>query len=83
MSLILEEAASLVHGSRQQDYAHPSVDFGRTAKMWSVLFGVPVDPKQVPMALIMVKLSRLMNDPTKRDSIVDIAGYAETMAMLL
>lgn len=80
---VLDEAAALVHGDRGADYGHPIEDFTRTARMWSVLFGIEVTARQVPLAMVMVKLSRLANDPTKRDSIVDIAGYAETLAMVL
>lgn len=80
---ILQEAYELVHGPRQQAYGHPYADFSRTAKMWSAIFGVEVQPWQIPMAMICVKMSRLSNDPTKRDSIVDIAGYAATLQMVM
>lgn len=51
--------------------------------MWSALFGkylkegVRFTPQDVAKAMICVKLSRLMHG-SKRDSWVDIAGYAET-----
>jgi hypothetical protein len=35
------------------------------------------------MEMIGVKMARLCNDPTKVDSVIDIAGYARTMAMIL
>lgn len=79
---VLREASALVHGDRGQDYGHPCEDFGRTARLWSVLFGTDVTAHQVALAMVLVKVSRLVNDPTKRDSIVDVAGYAETLAML-
>ncbi len=80
---ILETAYSLVHGDRNTDYGHPYFDFSRTAKMWSALFGINISPEQVPLAMICVKLSRLTNDATKRDSVIDIAGYAETYDMVM
>ncbi len=80
---ILDTAYTLVHGDRNEDYGHPYFDFSRTAKMWSGLFGIEVKPELVPLAMICVKLSRLTNDPTKRDSIVDVAGYAETFDMVI
>lgn len=80
---ILQEAYELVHGERQDDYGHPIEDFSRTAKMWSAIFGIDVEPWQIPMAMICVKLSRLSNDPTKRDSVTDIAGYAATLQMVM
>lgn len=79
----LDVAKSLVHGDRNADYGHPLDDFTRTAKMWSAILGIEVRPEQVPLMMICVKLSRLTNDITKRDSIVDVAGYAETLDMVL
>ncbi len=80
---ILEIAGSAVHGDRGDDYGHPYHDFSRTAGAWNALFGWDATPEQVAMAMIIVKLSRLTNDPTKRDSIVDVAGYAETFDMVM
>ena len=79
----LDVAKSLVHGDRNADYGHPLDDFTRTAKMWSAILGIEVKPEQVPLMMICVKLSRLTNDITKRDSIIDVAGYAETLDMVL
>ena len=79
---ILEEANKLVHGDRQQDYGHPIHDFNRTAQMWSAILGKEVTAEQVALCMIAVKLSRLCNS-YKRDSIVDIAGYAATLEMVL
>lgn len=80
---ILEEAQRLVGGDRGTDYGHPRDDFARTAGAWAALFGWAVTPAQVALAMIIVKLSRLQETPDKRDSIVDIAGYARTYEMVL
>lgn len=79
---ILEEANSLVHGARQGDYGHPLDDFSRTAKMWSAILGHEVTPEQVGLCMCAVKLSRQVNKP-KRDNLVDLAGYAATVDMVL
>lgn len=78
---ILVEADRLVSGARQNDYGHPSQDFARTAAMWTVILGVEVTAEQIPLCMIAVKISRLMNS-YKRDSAVDIAGYAKTLTLL-
>jgi len=78
---ILTEAQGLVHGDRQQSYGHPYADFSRTAAMWSAILGVPVEPEQVGLCMIAVKLSRECNRH-KRDNLTDIAGYAETVRMV-
>lgn len=78
---VLEEAQSLVHGKRNQDYGHPNEDFGRTAKMWASILGVDVSAEQVARCMIALKLSRECHKHT-RDNLVDIAGYAATIEML-
>ena len=70
------EAHRLVNGDRNKDYGHPGEDFERIRKLWSVLFGHEVKIEHVPLAMILVKTSRLMNK-VKRDSFTDIAGYAD------
>jgi hypothetical protein len=81
----LEEAQRLVHGNRGADYGHPIVDFSRTAAMWSGMWRekltAPIEPGEVALAMILVKVSREMNR-AKRDNAVDIAGYAETLTMV-
>ena len=78
---ILEEAAKLVHGSRQEDYGDPLQSLERVAMMWSAILGVTVAPEQVPLCMIALKISRECNRP-KRDNRVDIAGYAELLQMV-
>lgn len=76
----LLEALDVVHGDRGIDYGHPSVDFARTAKMWSAIFGIDIPIWKVPLAMIAVKISREVNQ-RKKDNLVDIAGYVETLRM--
>jgi len=77
----LLEAERLVHGDRNASYGHPLDDFTRTAKMWSAILGIEVRPEQIGLCMIAVKLSRECHAP-KRDNLVDIAGYAETVEWL-
>lgn len=79
---ILMEAERIVNGPRQQDYGHPLDDFTKTAAMWSPIFGVAVTAEQVALAMVCVKLSRLLNTPSHHDSQVDIAGYIQTYNMV-
>lgn len=81
MESILKTADELVHGDRAVSYGHPYTDFSRTAQMWSAILGVDVEPAQVGLCMIAVKLSRECNRPG-RDNLVDIAGYAETVSMV-
>lgn len=79
----LDKALELVHGNRGRDYGHPADDFARTAGMWHALFGWDVEPEDVALAMICVKLSRLRQTPDHEDSPVDVAGYAETFVMVI
>lgn len=79
---ILEEAQKLVYGDRQASYGHPIDDFTRTAVMWGAILGHPVTAEQVGLCMCAVKISRQINKP-KRDNLVDLAGYAGTVAMVI
>ena len=78
-----QEAHRLVHGDRGGVYGHPLDDFNKTAKLWSVVLGSPVTAEQVALCMLQVKVSRLLNTPQHRDSVVDIAGYAECYQMVV
>ena len=79
---VLLEAQGLVHGDRQASYGHPLHDFSRTAMMWSAILGTTVTAEQVGLCMCAVKISRQCNAP-KRDNLVDLAGYAETVQMVI
>ena len=51
--------------------------------MWGAILGLPdpVPADLVALCLIAVKISREVNAP-KRDNIVDMAGYAETLSLI-
>lgn len=79
---ILSEADHLVNGDRNVSYGDPTADFSRTAELWGTyLRGVAarqdvIGPADVAVMMILLKISRLAWSPDKRDSWVDIAGYA-------
>lgn len=85
---ILEEARRLVHLERIQEYGHPLDDFSRTAGMATAMLsnklmaGCTISPEEVGLFMILVKVSRQVNK-SKRDNMVDVAGYAETVQMVV
>lgn len=79
---ILQEADKLVHGDRNADYGHPLDDFERTAALWSAILGHNVSAEDVGLCMCALKISRQCNKP-KRDNLVDLAGYAETVSMVI
>lgn len=80
---IIEKALSLVHGDRQESYGHPFDDFSRTGRMWGAILGIPdVSPRKVALCLIALKVARESHQH-KDDTVIDIAGYAETLALVV
>lgn len=79
---IAETAQRLVGGDRQQDYGHPIDDFQRTAGVINALFATEFEARDIPLLMIAVKLSRIIQSPEKRDSLVDLVGYALTREMV-
>jgi len=83
---LLQDAERLINGDRNLQYGAPIDDFSLTAKMWEAYLRrtmetrnttVPsLDPHDVAVLLILVKISRLAQTPEKRDHWLDIAGYA-------
>lgn len=73
---ILEEAAEIVTGDRLSDYGHPKVNHDRTAALWSAYLGIEINARQVCWLNVLQKASRDVHR-TKRDNLVDGAGYLE------
>lgn len=79
---VLRQASSLLVGHRQDEYGPPSVNFGRIATMFSVLFPERNwNPSDIALALTAVKIGRAVQG-YKRDTAVDLAGYAALWAEL-
>jgi hypothetical protein len=80
-------AFQLCHGDRQAAYGHPAQDFARTAAPWTALLsdrllpGAVITPHDIGLMMAALKLSRLAHG-YHADSAVDLAGYAETLAMV-
>lgn len=73
---VLRSAGELINGDRHDDYGSAWENHQRIAQIWSVVLGHKVTPVQVALCMVGVKIARLVNDPAKADSWVDIAGYA-------
>lgn len=78
---ILQEALAITSTDRRSQYGHPKVDFERTAKITSVLLDKEISARDVVIVLLAMKLSRNAYQ-YKRDTCVDIAGYARVLSIL-
>lgn len=76
-----ERAAALVNGPRQAAYGHPYPNHERIAAFWNARLAdklnAPLEPHEVAACMRLVKEARLMQTPGHRDSLDDIAGYAD------
>lgn len=81
---VLLEAANLIVGDRNDDYGDPYDDFGMTANLWHLYLTriinrncgtLTLNPHDVAVMMILLKISRLSWTPNKKDHWVDIAGY--------
>ena len=73
---ILREANMCVNGQRTDDYGTPENSFNRIAALWGGYFGEAFNAADVAIMLALLKVARLKNNPSHRDSWVDLAGYA-------
>lgn len=73
---VLSEAQLLITNDRNEDYGDPSSNFQCIADMWSSYLDHTIEPHDVAAMMVIVKLSRIQTSPAKRDSWVDLAGYA-------
>lgn len=81
---ILEEAKKLTTIDRQAVYGHPIEDFSKVAALVEPIIKSDIDPRlKHALYMIQVKIARLLKTPHHIDSVVDIAGYANTYGMIL
>ena len=73
---LLETAAKIVKGDRQKNYGTPEDNFGRIADLWGTFLNKNITASDVAAMMILMKVARIMHDPSHMDSWVDIAGYA-------
>lgn len=75
---LLREAAAIIAGDRNKQYGDPSVNFSRTAQIWSVIMGIEFTEEDVAMMMVGIKVARYANKNSgfQADTWRDIAGYA-------
>jgi hypothetical protein len=78
---ILAEADRIIHGERAQSYGPAEDSFARIGELWTVHLsnklpeGTVLDAYDVAVMMTLMKCARAQTD-VKRDTFVDIAGYA-------
>ena len=72
---ILSEAEQVLD-ARGAEYGPAGLSLAALSTRWSHILGTPVSPAQAALCLIDLKLVRLAHNPSHRDSLVDVIGYA-------
>lgn len=78
---VLEAAAALINGDRQEAYGPPIANFNRIAEGWATILQADVSAEQVALCMAWLKIARLVNGPHD-DSYVDAAAYMALAAEL-
>lgn len=79
---VLEEAQTIIYGDREKTYGHPAKNLKTIANMWNAYLNnmddanFSVTAKDVAAMMMLVKVARFANDPSHRDNLVDVCGYA-------
>lgn len=73
---ILDEAARIVTGERQNQYGKAEDSFALIGGLWSDYLGVYISPRDVALMMILLKVAREKGGKGKADNWIDIAGYA-------
>jgi len=76
----LTEAEKLINGPRAKEYGPAKLNHQRIADIWTILLqkklNADITPEEVVACMVGLKLARLAEDISKKDSWTDIIGYA-------
>lgn len=72
---ILNEAAELIVGDRNKAYGDPEENHQQIADYWTTYLGYPIKAYDVANMMALLKMARSRTS-YKRDTYVDLAGYA-------
>lgn len=71
---LITEAQNLLY-QRGLQYGEPTANHIRIAQLWSAYLGRGIDPHEVAICMALVKISRLAEQATHKDSYEDTIAY--------
>ena len=84
---LLKRAEECVNGEREGDYGSPEQSFQTIANFWTIYLGTKhadhIEPEDVAIMMMLLKVARLAGNHATDDSLVDIAGYAACCAEIM
>lgn len=81
---VMTQALAIIYGDREKTYGRPHINLESIAAFWSTYLqrvnavrGTHdmVSIEDVCQMMVLLKMARLINDPTHKDSLVDEIGY--------
>ncbi len=75
------EAENIVNGDRNEQYGDPNIAFDEYSDILNTVFGIKLTSVEICKVQMAIKLGRLKYK-YKRDSVVDLCGYAEILDRL-
>ena len=71
---LLTESTRLLY-DRGLQYGDPTANHIRIAQLWSAYLGYRIEPHEVAICMALVKISRIAEQSTHRDSYADALSY--------
>jgi hypothetical protein len=71
---LLTESTKLLY-DRGLQYGDPTANHIRIAQLWSAYLGYRIEPHEVAICMALVKISRIAEQSTHRDSYADALSY--------
>jgi hypothetical protein len=71
---LLTESTKLLY-DRGLQYGDPTANHIRIAQLWSAYLGYRIEPHEVAICMSLVKISRIAEQSTHRDSYADALSY--------
>jgi len=72
---ILNKAAEITTGTRQEQHGSPEETFGAIASLWSAYIGETITPEDVCHMMTLLKMARTRHGALNGDDYVDAIGY--------
>jgi hypothetical protein len=68
--------SQLISTLRDVEYGSPNVSMLRISRLWSNYLGYSIDPHEVAVCMLLLKVSRISEQAEHKDSYFDIINYA-------
>jgi hypothetical protein len=67
--------SQLIAVTRDIEYGSPNVSMLRISRLWSEFLGYPIDPHEVAVCMLLLKVSRISEQAQIKDHYLDIINY--------